>query len=29
VYWTEQDRHEHRLRAVCYLVLTQPEFQLD
>ncbi|MCS7015701.1 MAG: DUF1800 domain-containing protein [Gemmatales bacterium] len=28
-YWSEQDRHEHRIRALCYLVLSQPEFQLD
>jgi uncharacterized protein (DUF1800 family) len=29
VYWTEQDVAEHRVRAVCHLLLTQPEFQLD
>jgi hypothetical protein len=29
VYWTEQDVADHRVRAVCHLVLTQPEFQLD
>jgi uncharacterized protein (DUF1800 family) len=29
VYWTEQDAAEHRVRALCHLVLTLPEFQLD
>jgi uncharacterized protein (DUF1800 family) len=29
VFWSPQDREDHRLRAVCHLVLTQPEFQLD
>src|SRR5262249_28387828 len=29
VYWTEKDAAEHRVRALCHLVLTQPEFQLD
>lgn len=29
VYWTEQDADDHRIRAVCHLLLTQPEFQLD
>jgi hypothetical protein len=29
VYWIEKDVEEHRLRAVCHLALTQPEFQLD
>jgi hypothetical protein len=29
VYWTEKDVADHRIRAVCHLVLTQPEFQLD
>jgi uncharacterized protein (DUF1800 family) len=29
VYWTEQDAIDHRVRAVCRLVLTLPEFQLD
>jgi uncharacterized protein (DUF1800 family) len=29
VYWSEQDREDHRLRAVCHLVLTLPEFQLN
>jgi len=28
-YWSEQDRRDHRIRALCYLVLSQPEFQLD
>jgi uncharacterized protein (DUF1800 family) len=29
VFWTEQDAAEHRVRALCHLVLTLPEFQLD
>jgi uncharacterized protein (DUF1800 family) len=29
VYWTEQDALDHRVRALCHLVLTLPEFQLD
>jgi uncharacterized protein (DUF1800 family) len=29
VYWTSNDAEDHRLRAVCHLLLTQPEFQLD
>lgn len=29
VYWTEQDAIDHRVRALCHLVLTLPEFQLD
>jgi uncharacterized protein (DUF1800 family) len=29
VYWTEQDANDHRVRALCRLVLTLPEFQLD
>jgi uncharacterized protein (DUF1800 family) len=29
VYWTAQDAAENRVRALCHLVLTQPEFQLD
>jgi uncharacterized protein (DUF1800 family) len=29
VYWTEQDAADHRVRTLCHLVLTQPEFQLD
>ncbi len=29
VYWTETDFADHRVRALCHLVLTQPEFQLD
>jgi uncharacterized protein (DUF1800 family) len=28
VYWTEQDAADHRVRALCHLVLTLPEFQL-
>ncbi|MFO0841131.1 MAG: DUF1800 domain-containing protein [Gemmataceae bacterium] len=28
VYWTEQDATAHRVRALCHLVLTLPEFQL-
>jgi hypothetical protein len=29
VYWTEQDAAEHRVRSLCHLVLTLPEYQLD
>jgi uncharacterized protein (DUF1800 family) len=29
VYWTEQDAADHRVRSLCRLVLTLPEFQLD
>ncbi len=29
VYWTAQDAADHRVRALCHLVLTLPEFQLD
>lgn len=29
VYWTEQDAADHRVRSLCHLVLTLPEFQLD
>jgi uncharacterized protein (DUF1800 family) len=29
VYWTEQDAAEHRVRTLCHLVLTLPEYQLD
>jgi uncharacterized protein (DUF1800 family) len=29
VYWTEQDAADHRVRALCHLALTLPEFQLD
>ena len=29
VYWTGADAEDQRVRAVCYLVLTLPEFQLD
>jgi uncharacterized protein (DUF1800 family) len=28
-YWTADDTANHRVRAVCHLVLTVPEFQLD
>ncbi len=28
VYWTAEDAANHRVRALCHLVLTQPEFQL-
>jgi len=29
VYWSEDQVADHPLRAVCRLVLTMPEFQLD
>jgi hypothetical protein len=29
VYWTDEQAADHPLRAVCHLVLTLPEFQLD
>ena len=29
VYWTEQDTADHRVRTLCHLVLSLPEFQLD
>ncbi len=29
VYWTEDDAADHRIRVLCHLVLTLPEFQLD
>ena len=29
VYWTKDDREHHPSRALCHLVLTLPEFQLD
>lgn len=29
VYWSAQDAADSRVRALCHLVLTQPEFQLD
>jgi uncharacterized protein (DUF1800 family) len=29
VYWTEEDAADHRIRALCHLVLSLPEFQLD
>ena len=28
-YWTEEDAADHRVRSLCHLVLTLPEFQLD
>jgi uncharacterized protein (DUF1800 family) len=28
-FWTEKDASDHRIRALCHLVLTLPEFQLD
>ncbi|MFO0928429.1 MAG: DUF1800 domain-containing protein [Gemmataceae bacterium] len=28
-YWTEQDAADHRVRTLCHLVLTLPEYQLD
>jgi len=28
VYWTDKDVADHRVRALCHLVLTLPEFQL-
>ncbi len=29
VYWTDQDAADQRVRSLCYLVLTLPEFQLN
>jgi len=29
VFWTAKDAADHRVRALCHLVLTLPEFQLD
>ncbi len=29
VYWTAEDAADQRVRALCHLVLTMPEFQLD
>src|SRR5579875_402272 len=29
VYWTQQDSADQRVRSLCHLVLTLPEFQLD
>jgi uncharacterized protein (DUF1800 family) len=29
VYWTEKDAADHRVRTLCHLVLTLPEFQLS
>jgi uncharacterized protein (DUF1800 family) len=28
-FWTDKDAADHRVRALCHLVLTLPEFQLD
>ena len=28
-YWTAEDAAAHRVRALCHLVLSLPEFQLD
>jgi hypothetical protein len=28
VFWTKSDAEDHRVRTLCYLVLTLPEFQL-
>jgi uncharacterized protein (DUF1800 family) len=28
-YWTDKDVSDHRVRALCHLILTLPEFQLD
>jgi uncharacterized protein (DUF1800 family) len=29
VYWSQRDAVDHRVRSLCHLVLTLPEFQLD
>jgi len=29
VYWTEEEAADHRVRALCHLVLTLPEYQLS
>ena len=29
VYWSSHDAADHRVRTLCHLVLTLPEFQLD
>ena len=29
IYWSEEDIADHRVRAVCHLVLALPEYQLD
>jgi uncharacterized protein (DUF1800 family) len=29
VYWTDEDAADHRVRTLCHLVLTLPEFQLS
>ncbi len=28
-YWSQEDAADHRVRTLCHLVLTLPEFQLD
>jgi hypothetical protein len=28
-YWPKEDAADHRVRALCHLVLALPEFQLD
>src|SRR5262249_3050034 len=28
-YWTDEDASAHRVRSLCHLVLSLPEFQLD
>jgi uncharacterized protein (DUF1800 family) len=28
-YWSEEDKADYRVRSLCHLVLTQPEYQLD
>jgi len=28
-YWSDQDQQDHRVRAVCHLLLTQADFQLN
>jgi hypothetical protein len=29
VYWTDQDAADQRIRSLCHLVLSLPEYQLD
>jgi Protein of unknown function (DUF1800) len=29
IYWTPRDAEDHRVRALCHLVMTLPEYQLD
>jgi uncharacterized protein (DUF1800 family) len=29
VYWSDEDAADSRVRSLCHLILTQPEFQLD